>query len=84
MPSEQIGEYRIEYTGERIRSVNGWGAFMTIYAPSRNPMHRNNIVPHQRTAVVHVFTTEQEAEHRARGAALALLDPAAAAAYAVE
>jgi hypothetical protein len=74
MPTEQIGEYEIEYSGVRLADVDGWAAHVSIYGPSPNPMHRNSIVPDQRVAVEQVFGTEQEAQAEARNAALAMLE----------
>jgi hypothetical protein len=74
MPTEQIGEYEIEYSGVKLNDVDGWAAHVSIYGPSPNPMHRNSIVPDQRVAVEHVFATEQEAQAEARQAALAMLE----------
>ncbi len=74
MPTEQLGDYEIDYSGVRMTDVEGWAAYVTIYGPSPNPMHRNSIVPAQRVAVEHVFDTEAEAEAEARKAALAMLD----------
>ncbi|MEO7577954.1 MAG: hypothetical protein ABIT83_10100 [Massilia sp.] len=65
MPTEQIGDYEIEYSGVRMTDVEGWAAWLTVYGPATNPMHRNDIVPHQRVAVEHVFATEAEAEAEA-------------------
>ena len=73
MPTEQIGDYEIDYAGERLEDVDGWAACVTVYGPSANPMHRNAVVPHQRVAVEHVFASEEEAQAEARIAALALL-----------
>jgi hypothetical protein len=75
VPTEQIGQYEIEYTGERLTDVDGWAAWMAIYGPSPNPMHRNDIVPRQRVAVEQVFASEEEAAAEARKAALAMLEP---------
>ncbi len=74
MPTEQIGEYEIEYQGVKMTDVDGWAAYVTIYGPSANPMHRNSIVPNQRVAVEKVFATEDEASGEARKAALAMLE----------
>lgn len=74
MPTEQIGEYEIEYEGVKMTDVDGWGAYVTIYGPSANPMHRNSIVPNQRVAVETVFASEDEARDEARKAALAMLE----------
>lgn len=73
MPTEQLGEYEIDYSGLRMTDVDGWAAFVTVYGPSANPMHRNSIVPAQRVAVEHVFGTEAEAEAAARAAAIAMV-----------
>ena len=74
MPTEQLGDYEIDYSGVRMSDVDGWAAQVAIYGPSPNPMHRNSIVPAQRVAVEHVFDTEQAAEAEAHKAALAMLE----------
>lgn len=73
MQTEQIGDYEIEYAGERLAEVEGWAAFVTVYGPSTNPMHRNALVPHQRVAVEQVFASEEEAAAAAHMAAVAML-----------
>jgi hypothetical protein len=79
MPSEQIGKYEIEYSGMQLQSANeepaskGWGAYVTVYGPSLNPMHRNIVFPQHRVAVDTVFPTEEAAEIEARQAAIAML-----------
>lgn len=74
VPTEHIGDYEIEYAGVKLDDVDGWAAFVTIYGPSSNPMHRNDIVPHQRVAVEQVFASEQDAEAEALRAAQAMLE----------
>ena len=74
MPTEHIGEYQIDYAGIRLLDVDGWAAWVTIYGPSPNPMHRNSVVPAQRVALEHVFASEAEAEAAARTAAIAMLE----------
>ena len=74
MQTEQIGDHEIEYAGEKLADVDGWAAYVTIYGPSANPMHRNSIVPKHRVAVDQVFATEHEAQAEARKAALMLLE----------
>jgi len=74
VPTEQIGEYEIDYSAIRLLDVDGWAACVTIYGPSPNPMHRNSIVPAQRVALEHVFATEIEAEAVARTSAIAMLE----------
>lgn len=74
MPTEQLGDYEIEYSAVRMTDVEGWAAWVTIYGPSTNPMHLNSIVPAQRVSVEHVFDTEAEAEAEAHKVALAMLE----------
>ena len=74
MTTETIGEYEIDYSGAHMADVDGWAAWVAIYGPSANPMHRNSIVPAQRVAVEHVFGTEAEAEAEARKAAVAMVE----------
>jgi hypothetical protein len=73
MRSETIGEYEIEYSGVLLPEGEGWGAYVSIYGPSPNPMHRNNIFPNQHVSVETVFATEQEAEAEARRVALSMI-----------
>jgi hypothetical protein len=74
VPTEQLGEYEIDYSAVRMTDVDGWAAHVAIYGASANPMHRNSIVPGQRVAVQQVFATEGEAEAEAHRAALAMLE----------
>lgn len=74
MPTQQRGEYEIDYSGVWMADVEGWAAHVAIYGPSPNPMHRNSIVPPQRVALETIFPTEEEAEAEAHRAALAMLD----------
>ena len=73
MPSEDIGEYQIEFSGVWMADVSAWAAWVTVYGPAANPMHRNNIVPAQRVSVEHVYGSEAEAEAEARKVALSML-----------
>lgn len=73
MASEQIGEYEIEYSGMQLPDSEDWAAYLTIYGPSSNPMHMNNIFPHQRVSIDVVFSTEAEAEAEARRIGLTML-----------
>ena len=74
MRTEQIGEYDVEYAGVWLAEVQGWAAFVTIYGPSPNPMHRHSVLPRQQVAVETVFGNEQEAQAEARQAAIAMLE----------
>ncbi|HEY6772633.1 MAG TPA: hypothetical protein VN019_06835 [Oxalicibacterium sp.] len=73
MPYETIGDHEIEYEAEQIGGTEQWAAYLTIYGPSTNPMHRNNIFPRQHVCVEEVFMTKEEAEAGALRAAETLL-----------
>lgn len=73
MATETVGDYEIDYSGVHMDDVDGWAAWVTIYGPSTNPMHRNSIVPAQRVAVEQVFESEAAAQEQAHQAALAML-----------
>ena len=73
MPSQTIDEYEIEYEGVALPADQGWGAYVTVYGPSRNPMHRNSIIPRHHVSIEAVFSTEALAEAEARRIALELL-----------
>ena len=66
MATEQIGEYEIQYTGVHVPESNGWAAWVEIFGPSHNPMHRQPVFPFQHVAVETSFATEQEAQEAAR------------------
>lgn len=65
MRSEQIGEFEIEYSGVQLPEGAGWAAYLSIYGPSPNPMHRNNIFHLQRVCPDAEFPSEDEAEAEA-------------------
>lgn len=73
MPSEFIGEYEIEYAGIPLVDGEGWAAYVTVYGPSPNPMHRTALFPHHRVAVETIFPTEQAAEEQAHEIARSLI-----------
>lgn len=66
MPSETLGTYEIEYSAVRLPEGEHWAAYLTIFAPSPNPMHRNNVFPNQRVAIGQVFASQEEAEREAQ------------------
>ncbi|MDB5762351.1 MAG: hypothetical protein JWQ21_1346 [Herminiimonas sp.] len=74
MPTETIGEYEIEYSGVQLPDSENWTAHLTIYGPSSNPMHRNNIFPDQRVAVETVFPSEEAAAAEARKIAITMIE----------
>lgn len=65
MATEQIGDYEVEYTGVHVPESEGWAAWVEIFGPSPNPMHRKPVFPSQHVAVETSFGTEQEAEQAA-------------------
>ena len=73
MATESVGDYEIDYSGMRLEDVDGWAAWVTIYGPSPNPMHRNSVVPAQRVALEQVFDNEEQAQQAAHEAALHML-----------
>lgn len=73
MPYEIVGEYEIEYSGVQLADGEGWAAYVTVYGPSPNPMHRIPLFPHHRVAVDTIFPTERAAEEEALQIARSLL-----------
>ena len=73
MPSEKIGEYEIDYSGVALPDSHHWAAYLTIYGPSSNPMHREPVFPLQRVAVETVFPSEEAAQAGARDVAVSML-----------
>ena len=78
MPTEYIGEYLVEYSGEPLRFGEGWAAYLAIYDVSRNPAFRASIIPRQRVCLEMVFVTQEDAAERAREVAIAKIGPSAA------
>ncbi|MBS0307468.1 MAG: hypothetical protein JSS58_00725 [Proteobacteria bacterium] len=74
MGVETIGEYEIEFEGVHLPEKEGWGAYVTVYGPSHNPMHRNSIFPTQHVSVETIFSTQEAAEVEARRVALTLIE----------
>ena len=74
MATEQIGDYEIEYTGVHIPETEGWAAWVEVFGPSPNPMHRQPVIPSQRVAVETSFGSQQEAEQEALRIALEMVE----------
>lgn len=70
MPTEYIGEYLVEYSGEPLRISKGWAAYLAIYDVSRNPAFRASLLPKHRVCVETVFNSEEAAAERAREVAI--------------
>lgn len=73
MPLEIIEEYEIEYEGVLLPDHHGWGAFVTVYGPSHNPMHLRTIYPRHHVSFDIVFPNEQSAQAEARRVAMEML-----------
>ncbi|SFX66211.1 hypothetical protein SAMN03097694_2833 [Janthinobacterium lividum] len=74
MPIKYVDTYEINYTAEPLRGCKLWGAYVSLYTPSSNPMHRNNIVKKHRVLADHPFSTEAEAVSEAAEVALKLVE----------
>lgn len=74
MATEQIGDYEITYTGVHVPESDGWAAWVEIFGPSPNPMHRHAVFPSQQVAVETKFGSEQEAMQAARQIALDMVE----------
>jgi len=74
MPTEQQGNYEIEYSGVRVIGGDEWVANVAIFGPSCNPMHRNPVFPAQRVLADQTFADEKSAEQGALQVAHELLE----------
>lgn len=74
MPTEQMGDYEIEYSGVRVIGGDEWVAQVAIFGHSCNPMHRNPVFPAQRVLVDKTFADEKAAEASALRVAHELLE----------
>lgn len=73
MPTKSIDGYEVEFTGELLEGSGQWGAFVSIFAPSANPMHLTHIVPKRRISADLKFSNQRAAEAEAERAALAIV-----------
>ena len=73
MPAKNIDGYEVEYTGELLDGTKQWGAFVSIYAPSSNPMHMTNICPKRRVSADLTLLDQRSAEAEAERAAMKIL-----------
>lgn len=74
MPTEQMGDYEIEYSGVRVIGGDEWVAHVAIFGHSCNPMHRNPVFPSQRVRADQTFGDEKSAEQEALRVAHELLE----------
>lgn len=74
MPSKIVDGYEVEFTGELLEGTGQWGAFVSIFAPSANPMHLTHIVPKRRVSADLKFSDQRAAEAEAERASSAILN----------
>ncbi|MES2017221.1 MAG: hypothetical protein V4484_12055 [Pseudomonadota bacterium] len=73
MPIKNIDRYVVEFTGEMLDGSAHWGAYVSISAPSANPMHMNSIYPKRRVSPELTFSEQHAAEAEAERAAAVIL-----------
>jgi hypothetical protein len=73
MPTKIIDGYEVEFTGERLEGTGQWGAYVSIFAPSSNPMHLTTICPKRRVAADLKLLDQRSAEAEAERAVAAIL-----------
>jgi hypothetical protein len=74
MPTEQVGDYEVEYAGVRVIGGDEWVAQIAIFGHSITPMHRNPVFPVQRVLPDQTFADEKAAEQGARQVAHEMLE----------
>lgn len=73
MPAKNIDGYEVEFTGELLDGTRQWGAYVSIFAPSSNPMHMTNICPKRRVSADLTLLDQRSAEAEAERAAMKIL-----------
>lgn len=74
MPIKDIDSYEVEFTGEALEGTAQWGAYVSITAPSANPMHMTAIYPKRRVSADLVLMDQRAAEAEAERVAMTILD----------
>ena len=74
MPTKSVDGYEVEFTGEALEGTSQWGAYVSIFAPSSNPMHMNTVCHRRRVSADQVLLDQQAAEAEAERAAMKILD----------
>ncbi|CAN7371573.1 hypothetical protein LJR289_002152 [Pseudoduganella sp. LjRoot289] len=69
MPTKIIDGYEVEFTGELLEGTTLWGAYVSIFAPSANPMHMINVYPKRRVSADLTLSDQHMAETEAERAA---------------
>ncbi|NYE63414.1 hypothetical protein FHW58_004644 [Duganella sp. 1224] len=73
MPSKTVDGYQIEFSAEPLPGTDSWGAYVTIYAPSTNPLHLDEVYPRQRVMADVPCDTASAAQRQAEQAADTIL-----------
>lgn len=74
MPTKMIDGYEVEFTGELLEGTEQWGAYVSIFAPSANPMHMTHIYPKRRVSADLTLPDQHAAEAEAERAASIILE----------
>lgn len=74
MPVKNIEGYEVEFTGEPLEGTGQWGAYVSILAPSANPMHMTSVCPKRRVSADLTLPDQHAAEAEAERAAEAMLN----------
>lgn len=73
MPTKNIDNHVIEFTGELLEGSEQWGAYVSISVPSANPMHMTIIYPKRRVSADMTLSDQHAAEAEAERAASIIL-----------
>lgn len=73
MPTKNIDDFEVEFTGEQLSGTEQWGAYVSISMPSDNPMHLNTIYRKRRVSVDLVLLDQHAAEVEAERVASIML-----------
>ena len=73
MPTMYIKGYEVEISGEPLIGGDTWGAYVSIYSSSKNPIDSRNIYPKTRVAEFRIFLSKEAAVQDARKAGVALV-----------
>lgn len=74
MPIKEIDSYEVEYTGEALEGTAQWGAYVSIAAPSANPMHMTVLYPKRRVSADLALMDQSAAEAEAERVAMTVLE----------
>lgn len=74
MPAKSIDGFEVEFTGELLPGTKQWGAYVSVFAPSSNPMHMTNVFPKRRVSADLVLPDQRTAEAEAERAASAIVE----------